>query len=330
MEFLNGPQAIAKIAGLTAKSRNVRMAVAFWGEGAAQWLGLLSKPSSAIVICNLKMGGTNPAEIRALMNAGVHVSQSDILHAKVYLFDNQVIIGSSNASANGLSLQGGETSGWIEANVFCDEAAFCQKASRWFAKLTTQIITEDDLKNAEEIWLRRRANIQVAIPKGGTLVDALKFKPASYKNRKFYLCAYSAGLDAAGEKAFKKEERAHPSQGTPTSTAVIDAFQDWSELPDDAILLCFFVGSAGNIRCDGFREMPRQRREIKVGRNSSLRLCFVMDKIEGFAKSKIGAVATWRQALVQFKKRLAVRPQGTFFRPWNFWRKVSTSSSSWC
>jgi phosphatidylserine/phosphatidylglycerophosphate/cardiolipin synthase-like enzyme len=113
------------------------------------------------------MGGTNPAEIRALMNAGVHVSQSDILHAKVYLFDNQVIIGSSNASANGLSLQGGETSGWIEANVFCDEAAFCQKASRWFAKLTTQIITEDDLKNAEEIWLRRRANIQVAIPKGG-------------------------------------------------------------------------------------------------------------------------------------------------------------------
>jgi hypothetical protein len=290
-----------KIADLTAKSQNVRMAVAFWGEGAAQRLGLLSKPSSATVICNLKMGGTNPAEIRALRDAGVHVSQSDGLHAKVYLFDNQVIIGSSNASANGLSLQGSEISGWIEANIFCDEPALCRKVSEWFDKLVTQEITEANLKNAEEIWLRRRRNIQVLSPKGGTLVETLRSKPASYKNRKLYLCAYSEGLDAAGEKAFKQEQQALMSQGLPAA-AVLDAFQDWPELPDDANLLCFLVDSAGGVRFEGFCEMPQQRRELKCGRNSKLQLCFSMDRFEGFIKSRIGPMAIWKPALVRFKK----------------------------
>src|ERR1700680_1254899 len=123
MKFLDGPGPVEKMAELTTKSRNARMAVAFWGEGAIEHLGLLGKRSAVTIICNLRSGGTNPNEIRSVMAAGIHVSQCDTLHAKVYLFDNHVIIGSSNASANGLSFQGTEVSGWIEANVIFNEPA---------------------------------------------------------------------------------------------------------------------------------------------------------------------------------------------------------------
>jgi hypothetical protein len=79
------------------------MAVAFWGDGATKGLGLDKKRGEvATVICNLKSGGTNPNEIRELWKANINPLQCDKLHGKVYLFDDCVIIGSSNASSNGL------------------------------------------------------------------------------------------------------------------------------------------------------------------------------------------------------------------------------------
>jgi hypothetical protein len=63
MEFLDGYKASAKIRDLASQSANVRAAVTFWGDGAAEKLGLLTKGAAATVICNLKSGGTNPHEI---------------------------------------------------------------------------------------------------------------------------------------------------------------------------------------------------------------------------------------------------------------------------
>jgi len=167
------------------------------------------------------------------MDAGIHVFQCDTLHAKVYLFDGQVIIGSSNASANGLSLQGGEVSGWIEANVISDEPAFYEEVSKWFEKLAMQIIEEDDLKKAEEIWSRRRRRSLIQWPPGITLIDALKLDPASFKRRRIYLCAFSEEMDAAGVKALEKARRVGTSHATRASATNLDAFQDWPELPEE-------------------------------------------------------------------------------------------------
>jgi hypothetical protein len=82
MEFLDGNEASAKIRALIGASRKVRMAVAFWGDGATTELGLEAIGAAATLICNLKSGGTNPHEIRKLLNAGVTVRQSDILHVE--------------------------------------------------------------------------------------------------------------------------------------------------------------------------------------------------------------------------------------------------------
>ena len=57
------------------------LAVAFWGAGAIDALGLASlwsKPGKLRIICNLRMGGTNPSEINKLRGfAGVSVEQCD-------------------------------------------------------------------------------------------------------------------------------------------------------------------------------------------------------------------------------------------------------------
>jgi aconitase B len=274
MRFLDGAGTVETIAELTAKSRNARMAVAFWGEGAAKNLRLLTKRSAATVICNLRSGGTNPKEIRSLMAAGIHVSQCDTLHAKVYLFDNHVIIGSSNASANGLSFQGTEVAGWIEANVIFDEPAIYKVVYKWFQKLPTRKIEEDDLKKAAEMWSRRRSVIHVKIAHGITLVDALEFDPASFKGLRIYLCAFSQWMDAAGEKALEKERQARTSLATRGSATNLSAFQDWPELPDEADLVCFFIGPRGGVYFNSFFQMPKQRQEVLCKNKSSLQTWF--------------------------------------------------------
>jgi hypothetical protein len=112
MKFLDGKAATAEIKTFISASKKARIAVAFWGAGATEELGFDRESGDVTVICNLMSGGTNPKEIRRLRKHDVVVRQCDTLHGKVYLFDDEtVIIGSSNASANGLAFQGKELVG---------------------------------------------------------------------------------------------------------------------------------------------------------------------------------------------------------------------------
>lgn len=117
MRFLDERDARDVIARLAETSGRRHLAVAFWGRGAAERLGLLGRSAGQKIICNLRMGGTNPDEIERLMTEGVEVRQADDLHAKVYLFDQAVVIGSSNASSNGLSFQDGDGMGSVASEI---------------------------------------------------------------------------------------------------------------------------------------------------------------------------------------------------------------------
>lgn len=91
----------------------IAIAVAFWGAGAES---LLPADKHFRVICNLAMGGTNPAVIESLMaRAGTEVRHLSDLHAKVILASAGALVSSANFSANGLGLEGGN--GWREAGV---------------------------------------------------------------------------------------------------------------------------------------------------------------------------------------------------------------------
>src|SRR4051794_11288172 len=102
-EFLDEKAASVAIARLLRESETAKLAIAFWGHGAINKLGLERRELNVEAICNLESGSCNPFEVRRLWRLkGVRLKTHPHLHAKVYWTPRRAVLGSSNASANGL------------------------------------------------------------------------------------------------------------------------------------------------------------------------------------------------------------------------------------
>lgn len=98
----------------------VYLAVAYWGSDAAEALGISNASTNLHVVLNVTHGGTNPIALAALMHMlPGRVRCDDALHAKIYAAETLAIVGSANASANGLNL---EDAGHTEAAVVLTDA----------------------------------------------------------------------------------------------------------------------------------------------------------------------------------------------------------------
>lgn len=156
MKFLTGTE-LYKAVQVIASGQKPRFAVAFWGEGSQKLVGDVGNKTIQI-ICNLKMGGTNPLVIEDLLECKVPVQQHDTLHAKVYLNETAAIVASANASANGLGLEGAEQAFWEEAGVLIDDPQAISDIKHWFTRMWSESrkIKDDDLKRAEKVWMPRQ------------------------------------------------------------------------------------------------------------------------------------------------------------------------------
>ena len=200
MSFLDETRVAPEFKALGGAGVDKRLAVAFWGEGALAALGLEgSGAKGARVVCNLESGATKPSVIRDLMDAGADVRTNARLHGKVYLNQGVAIIGSSNASANGLAVQGRELVGWHEANLMTDDKSVIAKAGEWFRRIwdsrETADVDEGVLAEAEERWNTRRSIAPVK-RSGETLLAACRAHPELFRN--VFLAIYDEGL---GERA---------------------------------------------------------------------------------------------------------------------------------
>jgi hypothetical protein len=154
--FLVGCELTQAIRTLT-KREKVDCAVAFWGDGAERMFRRTSAWTSRI-ICNLRMGGTNPQVIRRLLEF-VRIRHCDALHAKIYLGSNRAIVTSANASANGLGINGASSATWIEAGYLTTEVTPIRV---WFEALweSSNAITDADLTAAEAAWSGRQKAVR--------------------------------------------------------------------------------------------------------------------------------------------------------------------------
>ena len=137
-------------------------AVAFWGYGASKHLQLPRLGRDIRIICNLSMGGTNPDEIRRMVEGGALVQQIDTLHAKVYIGDAEMLVTSANASINGLGFEGAVQGNWIEAGAI---GPVQDLALDWFKDLwsVSRPITEEDLALATVKWSQRQAYLSTPV-----------------------------------------------------------------------------------------------------------------------------------------------------------------------
>jgi phosphatidylserine/phosphatidylglycerophosphate/cardiolipin synthase-like enzyme len=92
----------AKITSLAKKAKRRYVAVAYLGSGATSLLPLGKRDVliADVSLAAVRAGQTNPYEVEEYLNRDVEVHSCSNLHAKVFVFDNRVIIGSPNVSEN--------------------------------------------------------------------------------------------------------------------------------------------------------------------------------------------------------------------------------------
>ena len=162
MRFLKGTEIQQQVKRLSDRSGELMAAVAYWGKDGAKLTGLKRKREcrKVRIICDLLSGSCNPSEVEELMALpGVEVKTLDRLHAKVWIGGDEVILGSANASMNGLPDNAKAIiNGNIEAAALLKDRSLSHQLKEWFEKQWKKSTKIDGeiLIHAKRVWKRRR------------------------------------------------------------------------------------------------------------------------------------------------------------------------------
>lgn len=292
-KFLTEQEIVAVIQKKLSDGSSLSAGVAFWGRGAAAELNIDTKNSHQIeIVCNLRMGGTNPAAIEELQKLGAKIKHRDDLHAKVYIFDDSVIIGSSNASANGLAFQAGEAASWREANILTDDPEIVSKTKAWFSEISSQALAvrPSDLKRAKEAWSRRRAQIPIH---ARNLYEAVRTNPKLFEGHRIHISIWNEEASPEAEKALKTFKK-NTSLG---ATNKIDCYEGWDDMPEDITIIDFF-GNENGVELQGIYQTPRSRISVPL-KNGSIQICFERKSVNGLS---LGNKKAWERAALKAAK----------------------------
>ncbi|WP_210339028.1 phospholipase D family protein [Ensifer sp. ENS04] len=228
MNFLNETAALETIQEMFHKTDTATIVVAFWGSGAVDKLGLRKPWKTLRVVCNLESGACNPSEIEELMALGdfVEVRSDPQLHGKVYLTERQLVLGSSNASSNGLVVEGTAIAGWAEANIVSTDAHLISQLRTWcdgrFAAAGD--IDTEKLDLARAAWKARRV---IAPAIGGlstNLFASVRKEPDHPAFANIKLVQWARTITAHAEKAHRQAVEADRSLvGT-------DIYEGWTNV----------------------------------------------------------------------------------------------------
>lgn len=272
------------------------IAVAFWGDGALTQLGLENPKKKFRILLDLSSGGTNPKVVQSLLKLKPDsIRCVDRLHAKAYIGKSEVAIGSANASANGLGLEGHEATHWHELTAISSQADDIRIAKNWFNSLwkDSKSITPQLLSDAQKKWKRRQQSRPQPSGQSTDLLTAATANPKAFKNRGIYVTVSTEKLSASAERARsqKQEETRSPAY----------MFENWSSMPVNAHLICFIDFHGRTISRDG-PGIFHTRTDKQRGPH------YWVDKssIEGF---ELGPVYPWRQRLEKARSEN--------FRKWN-------------
>lgn len=262
MKFLDEVGARSVIRDLLNSAAEAKIAVPFWGAGASEALGLERSGLRVEIVCNLESGACNPHEIRKIQALGDHVSvRSDPrLHGKVYWTPTAVVLGSSNASTNGLAVEGGALSGWAEANVLSQDAGLIESTRTWFEgrRAAAYEIGEDDLKRAENLWNMRANAASPGLPRGADLLEAFRSSRDHPAWRRVKLALWSERLSQAGERALQDGPLTAPSfKG-------LDVYEDWHEELQGGDWLLDFALDGKAATFTGYWEVPDPKLETDI------------------------------------------------------------------
>ncbi|MDA0743081.1 MAG: phospholipase D family protein [Proteobacteria bacterium] len=222
MRFLTEKQVAGAVKDLIEGQTDVRVAVAFWGRGGGDLLGINRGQSKARVLCNLDSGACNPDELLDLKRQTILRTHAQ-LHAKIYWTPEAVIVGSSNASTNGLWGEGKDARGWREANVLTEDEGIITEIGEWFEAQWRESasVTLPMIKAAHALWDSGRDRAPPGRPLQKTLIGAFLSAPQHPIWKRVKLAAYVDGLSPEAENEYETEIRENSAL---TSAA---AYEEW-------------------------------------------------------------------------------------------------------
>ncbi len=250
--FLDDRDAIAaKIQNLLQQAEKTYCIVAFWGRGAAQlFSGMTSKKiESAKIVCNLTMGGTNPDVIDELCGMGFDIRHNPVLHSKAYWTDKGVVVGSANASANGLSLEGRDQDGWLESAMFSDRRPELNATRKYVQKMwcKSDAITPQDMQKARTRWRERRP---FPTPSNElTFMEALREGRFSGRRHCIFIVVDSG--DLSDRNHMEKQANQLQQQYVDLNQRQLDAWEGYDDIPRGQYVISYWRGPRGGLQHSG-------------------------------------------------------------------------------
>ncbi|WP_240475913.1 phospholipase D family protein [Xanthomonas arboricola] len=266
------------------------LAVAFWGKGASKALGLHDRAHPSRILLELSQGCSSPDEVRQLMKLpNVEVKALDRLHAKAYIGENEMIVGSANASAGGLGIVGRESVHWTELGVKVAEESPLHEAKSWFdaAWIRGKRITKTMLDDAQRLINERNSKLLPSNPGGLSILQAVKQDPDAWKDARIWVVVATRNLGLEGRKLLE-EARAF------NSTPAIYAYENWPDIPRAATLISLTKYENEKIELDD----PPTFRTPEEKQPGKIQLVFP-EKIPGYT---IGTISEWRPLVERAEK----------------------------
>jgi hypothetical protein len=285
LKFLETVNTRTEIRKLLKGGDLVRAAVSYWGAGAIEGLGI-AEGQNLDVVCDILSGGCNPDEVRRLQRilGAPRVRTYDRLHAKVWLSERSAVLGSSNASSNGLGFDGIEAASLVEANVIVDATDAVAAIKRWWTETIwngSRKITEADLRQAARLRARHRAIRPLrTFP---DLLTGLRTEPEAFADRNLYVWVWEHGtLDAWAEDALGEAQKQYGN----------DEITCWQDVENPPPSGSFVIEFNSEVNPPAFTGIYRVLLTYKAAKGKLL-LCTEVHTFEGL---KLGHRATWRAA----------------------------------
>jgi hypothetical protein len=228
--FLTEPADIlAAMRACVGRDTPSSLAIAFWGRGAATSLGLANAAPSTRILLNAPSGACNPSELTRLLEEHSHINvrSSARLHAKVAIGADRMLVGSANASANGLGFDGDALIGWNEACTVVEDRRALSAAGRWFQGLwdAAEPLTPALIREA----IDARARLERHAHRLADQIGSPTVLPGS--GIFVVLTDEDSDIDEAEAKRAVEKHGGNRDR--------VDFYQAWSSMPNDAILIDF-------------------------------------------------------------------------------------------
>ena len=285
MRFVTDQALTTSIKSAVVRAARVKLAVAFWGKHAIELVGLNAHLGRAQILCDAFSGACDPSILSELV-ARHDVRFTSGLHAKVYWTPDVVVVGSANASVNGLRNEQDVLR--LEAGIESADPDVIAKAEAWFDDVygRAEGLTAHLINQIRPVWEVAQANRPLGRSSETSLLQTLLEDPEQLANRRVFLMVMNEGEPSRKAKqAFKGASAKLFSQADLdryNASGIIPYYEDIEasgrDVRGDDVFVDFLRGPRGGLRYTGLWQVRKNGWRIEFGGGSIV----IVDEVDHF------------------------------------------------